>query len=192
MNDPDRVVVRYGLITCLPDYKPFRELSNADNMEDLTSFNRCIELDPGTRKLILDMIGSMKSLIPDDPAMASSSGYSNSPFTGEFIREVLKVAANHEGLLSGIVEPGSIEKLLQHANNLREIGDQIEKLLHAVRNYQEMASFLSYKQAGLVKEHLELIVPGSCRKAEEVDQKMKQKNFNHQPVSNKNIKLKII
>ncbi len=161
-------------------------------MEDLTPFNRCIELDPGTRKLMLDMIRSMKSLIPDKPALIPYSGYTNSPFIEEFVRKVLKVAANHEGLLSGIADPGSIEKLMYHANSLREVGDQVEKLLQAVRKYQNLASYLSYRQAGLVKEHLEIIAPGSCRDADQVDQKINKKNVNNLSSAKNNNKLKIV
>ena len=141
---------------------------------------------------MLDMIRSMKSLIPYDPALVPFYGYSNSPFIEEFVRKVLKVAVNHEGLLSGIADPGSIEKLLHHANGLREVGDQIEKLLQAVRNYQNLVSFLSYKQAGFVKEHLELIAPDSCRDADQVDQKMKKKNFSNHSSRKNNIKLKVV
>ena len=138
------------------------------------------------------MIRSMKSLIPDDPALVPSSGYTNSPFIEEFVREVLKAAVNHEGLLSDIADRGSLEKMLHHANDLREVGDQIEKLLQAVRNYQNLASFLSYKQADLVKEHLELIAPDSCRDADQVDQKMKKKSFSNHSSRKKNIKLKVV
>ena len=141
---------------------------------------------------MLDMIRSMKSLIPDDPALVPSSGYTNSPFIEEFVREVLKAAVNHEGLLSDIADPGSLEKMLHHANELRKVGDQIEKLLNAVRKYQNLSSFLSYKQADLVKEHLELIAPDSCRDADQVDQKMKKKSFNNHSSGEKNIKLKVV
>jgi len=161
-------------------------------MEDLTPFNRCIKLDPGARKLILDMIRSIKSLIPDDPALVPSPGYADSPFIEEFVREVLKAAENNYALLTDIADPGSLENLLRHAGDLQEVGDQIEKLLHAVRNYQNLASFLSYKQADLVKEHLELIAPDSCREADQVAQKMKKKNLSNQTSRKKNIKLKVV
>jgi hypothetical protein len=160
-------------------------------MEDLTPFNRCIELEPGTRKLMLDMIRSMKSLIPDDPALVPSSGYSNSPFIKEFVKEIMRIAENHEGLLSGITDPGSLNKLLHHSNGLREIGDQIERLLQSVRNYQNLATFLLYQQASLVKEHLELIFPDSCKKAGQVDQKIKKKDPGINSLR-KNINLKIV
>jgi len=138
------------------------------------------------------MIRSIKSLIPDDPALVPSPGYEDSPFIEQFIREVLKAAENHDALLSDIADPGSLENLLRHAGELREVGDQIENLLRAVRNYQNLASFLSFKQADLVKEHLELIAPDSCREADQVAQKMKKKNLNNHSSRNKNINLKVV
>ena len=161
-------------------------------MEDLTPFNRCIELEPGTRKLMLDMIRSMKSLIPDNPALVPSSGYADSPFIEEFVREILQAAENNEGMLSGISEPGSLQKLVNHSNGLQEIGNQIEKLLKAIRNHQNMTVYLLYQQAKLMKEHLELIAPDCCDKANQVEQKMNIKNLNKKPSGKKNVKLKVV
>jgi hypothetical protein len=161
-------------------------------MEDLTPFNRCIELDPGTRKLMLDMIRSMKSLIPDNPALVPSSDYANSPFADEYVREIQQVVENHEAILSGISDPGALEKLVNHSRGIREIGDQIEKLLKSVRNYQNLASYLLYQEANFLKEHLEMVSPGNCRKADQVEKKMNKKESDNNTSRKNNVKLKVV
>ena len=55
-----------------------------------------------------------------------------------------------------------------------------------------MTVYLLYQQAKLMKEHLELIAPDCCDKANQVEQKMNIKNLNKKPSGKKNVKLKVV
>ena len=138
------------------------------------------------------MIRSMISLMPEDPEITKSCQYPDSPFIEAFVNQVLKISENHEGLLSDISDPGSLEKMLSNAKGLGEIADLLQNLLNAIRNYQKLATFLSYKQAVMLKEHIELFAPGSFQNQKPDVRGKNKKNNTHQTTKMNTVKFKVL
>ena len=128
-------------------------------MEDLLKFSHFLEISRDTRKLILDMVRSIHSLVPSNPVMASRVSGLNYAGVMDHTAEILETMREEQEIFDGIIDPDELEKYVKAASDFREIGDQIEKLLNAVRDYQALANYLTFSLVKMIKDHLELIHP---------------------------------
>jgi hypothetical protein len=128
-------------------------------MEDLLKFSHSLELSRETRKLILDMIRSLKSVFPSNPVITDKANGINYSAVADHISEILEIAREKPEIFDGIIDPDELEKYSRSASEYREIVNQIEKLLNAVREYQILANYLTCSLAVLIKEHLEMTEP---------------------------------
>jgi hypothetical protein len=162
-------------------------------MEDLIKFNQSIELTPDARKLMFGMIRSMQSLVPSDPVLVpeDSSEY-DSRFMHLYASEVLKLSRENENIFDGIVEPGILDKYISNTDHFRQLGDQLEKLLKAIRKYQHLSGYLSHRLARMMKDHLEMIQPDICKSLDHDLSEINTEMASRRPVKHANSKLKIV
>jgi len=132
-------------------------------MEDLLKFSHSLELSGDARKLILDMVRSIQSLVPSNPILTPRAGGINYAVVMEHIAEILEMVREKEEIFEGIINPDELEKYIRAASDFGEIGDQIEKLLNSVRDYQILANYLTYSLMMMIKDHLEMIHPEDCK-----------------------------
>jgi len=132
-------------------------------MEDLLKFSQSLELSRDTRKLILDMISSVRSVFPSSPVVSARTSGINYSMVADHVAELLEKAREKQEIFDGIFNPDELEKYIKSAADFREIGDQIEKLLKAVRDYQVLANYLTTRLALMIKEHLEIIDPENVK-----------------------------
>ena len=132
-------------------------------MKDLLKFSYSLELGRDTRKLILDMVRSMQSLVPSNPVLASRADGINYGVVMDHVSEILEIVREKQKIFEGIFNPDEFEKYIKAASDFGEIGDQIEKLLNSVRDYQILANYLAYSLAMMIKDHLEMIHPEDCK-----------------------------
>ena len=128
-------------------------------MEDLLKFSHFLEISRDTRKLILDMVRSIQSLVPSNPVLISRASRLNYAEVMDHTAEILEIMHEKQEIFDGIINPDELEKYIKAASDFREIGDQIEKLLNAVRDYQFLANYLTYSLVIMIKDHLEMIHP---------------------------------
>jgi len=146
-------------------------------MEDLKKYNHRFEMNMGTKKLILDMIRSMRSLVPDKPTVINGiSGY-NSSFSDKYVEEVTKIFEDHEELFDGFMDPDTFKKYIDYSKDFKEIGDQLDKLLKSVRDYQKLAELLSFQLAKMIRQHIDMVCPGNFDKLDEYEEE--HQNSNH-------------
>jgi hypothetical protein len=143
--------------------KIFRQIDSFKPMEDLLKFSHFLELGQDTRKLILDMVRSMHSLLPSNPVLTSKESGINYTVLMDQASEILELVREKQEIFDGIFNPDELEKYIMAASGFGEIGDQIEKLLNAVREYQILANYLTYSLAITIKDHLEMIHPEECK-----------------------------
>ena len=136
-------------------------------MEDLLKFSHSLELSRDTRKLILDMIRSVGSVFPSNPVLADRTSGINYSMVADHVAELLEKAREKQEIFDGIFNPDELEKYFKSASDFGEIGDQIEKLLNAVRDYQVLANYLTSRLALMIKEHLEIIDPENVKSLDE-------------------------
>jgi hypothetical protein len=153
-------------------------------MEDLLKFSHSIELSRDTRKIILDMVRSMQSLFPFNPVLTTRENGIDYAAVMENAAEILEIVSEKQEIFDGIFNPDELEKFMKAVTDFGEIGDQVEKLRNAVRDYQNLACYLTYKLALMINEHLEMTCPdeyqsmhkkisGLCRPVPDVFVKVK-------------------
>jgi hypothetical protein len=131
-------------------------------MEDLLKFSHFLELSRDARKIILDMVRSIKSLVPSYPVLTSRASGINYEGVMDHAEEILEIVREKQEIFDGIFNPDELEKYINATADFEEIGDQIEKLLNAVRDYQILANYLTYSLVMMIKDHLEMIHPEDC------------------------------
>jgi hypothetical protein len=128
-------------------------------VEDLLKFSHSLELSRDTRKIILDMVRSMQSLFPFKPVIAVRQNGADYTAVMDEASEILRIAREKQEIFEGIFNPEDLEKYLKAVSDLGEISGQVEKLQNALREYQDIACWLAYRFASLIKEHLEMTCP---------------------------------
>lgn len=128
-------------------------------MEDLLKFSNTLELSRDTRKIILDMVHSMQSLFPVNPLLTIQDNNADYAAVMDQASEILKIAREKEEIFEGIFNPEDLEKYIKAASDFREILGQVEKLQRALSDYQEIACWLTYRLASMIKEHIEMTCP---------------------------------
>jgi len=132
-------------------------------MEDLLKYSHFLEISRDTRKLILDMVRSIHSLVPSNPVLSSRASGINYAVMKDYAPEILEIVREKQEIFDGIFDPDELEKYIRAASDFSEIGDQIEKLLNAVREYQILANYLTFSLVMMIKDHLEMIHPEECK-----------------------------
>jgi len=162
-------------------------------MEDLIRFNQGIELSPDAKKLMLGMIRSMQSLLPSGPVLVpeDASEY-NSGFMHFYTAEVLKLSQENEDIFDGITDPVILERYIDNTNNLKELGDQLGKLLKAVRKYQHLSGYLSHRLACMMKDHMEMVQSDICKSLDHDLSEINKEMASKRPVKQVNHMLKIV
>lgn len=128
-------------------------------MEDLLKFSYSFEISRDAKKLIMDMVRSIQSLVPSNPVLTSRVSEIDYAEVMDHAAEILEIIREKQEIFDGIFDPDEFEKYLKAADDFGKIGDQIEKLLNAVRDYQILANYLTYSLAMMIKEHLKMIHP---------------------------------
>jgi hypothetical protein len=136
-------------------------------MEDLLKFSYSLELSRDTRKIILDMVRSMQSLFHFNPVFTNRQDGVDYAAVMEHTAEILELVSEKQEIFDGIINPDDLEKYVKAASDFEEIGDQIEKLRDSVREYQNLACYLTYKLTLMIKEHLEMTCPDDCQSLHE-------------------------
>jgi hypothetical protein len=128
-------------------------------MEDLLRFSHALEISRDTRKIILDMVHSMQSLFPVSPLLTIRDKNADYAAIIDQASEILKISRDKQEIFNGIFNPEDLEKYLKAASDFKEILGQVEKLQSALSDYQELACWLTYRLASMIKEHLEMTCP---------------------------------
>jgi hypothetical protein len=128
-------------------------------MEDLLKFSHSLELSRDTRKIILDMIHSMQSLFPVSRLLTIKDNNADYAVIMDQAPEILRIAREKQEIFEGILNPEDLEKYLNAPSDFKEILGEVEKLQSALSDYQEIACWLTYRFASMIREHIEMTCP---------------------------------
>jgi hypothetical protein len=162
-------------------------------MEDLIRFNQSIELSPDARKLMLGMIRSMHALVPSGPVLVpEDTSESDSGSMRFYAAAVLNHSRENEDVFDGIIDPCILEKYIDNTDHLKELGDQLEKLLRAIRKYQHLSGYLAHKLACMMKDHLAMVQPDICKSLDHDLSEINKELVSKRSVKHVHGKLKIV
>lgn len=134
-------------------------------------YNPNLQIDPGTKKLILRLLDSLLSVVPvERKPEPDTTAQEAAPVNGKdvYIEKVLLNAHANAELLNGIFDPSELERYYRYLKDYREISGKVAELHAAVNDYRDAAFRFSAGLAKVLQEHLEMVSP-SFRSAFDAD-----------------------
>ncbi len=155
-------------------------------MENAVPYCGDLHLDAGTRKLILNLLSSIRSVIPaaEPPGSGRPDGEPD-PKSLDYIHSILVLARKHSRELEGIFDPDELLRYSRYASGYQDIIMLMEKILEEMKTCRDSALSFAGQMAKLVEEHLRMttsaeIGKGNIRENESL------------PVAREGVKLKIV
>jgi hypothetical protein len=126
------------------------------------AFTYCSDphIDSATKNLILNMIRSIRSVVPANLPPESKlpdAGYNRKDL--DEIRDILLQARIHAKEFEGVFNLEELQRYSGYAADSQEIVAQIEKLYKEMKTLRDYTLKFSSLLAGMVEEHLKLTIP---------------------------------
>ncbi|HEC43999.1 MAG TPA: hypothetical protein ENI20_14345 [Bacteroides sp.] len=126
-------------------------------MENAIPYCRDLYLDVGTKKLILNLLSSIRSVVPVAGPPGPDSPTDTSGLKDlEKIRNLLIRARQHSDELEGIFNPDELQRYTRYVSDYQDIMSQMEKLLEELKNCRDSALNYASGMAVLVEWHLRM------------------------------------
>ena len=133
-------------------------------LQEPITYNKNIQLDPATKKLIIGLLNSLLSVVPVD-RKGEPDTTAQEPIPDRerdlFIEEALRNAFEHEELLKGVIDPRELERYYAYLKDYREISVKLKEVLAAINSYRDTAYQFSFRLAELLDEHINMVSPAS-------------------------------
>jgi len=131
-------------------------------MKDSLAHNFDIRIESGTKRLILDMIRSIHSVIPADTDVEFQEMDLSvrADKLNTYVEEVISLTEEHPEILSGIFDINELKAYLIYSQDYQDITKQLENLLDKLKQHHEKTNFLTVQLASSIQEHLDLVAPG--------------------------------
>jgi hypothetical protein len=132
-------------------------------MEEALAYNHNVRIETTTKQLILEMIKSIRSVMSTGPVIPFDKAAEElrADVLQKYVEEVIRLAEDNPEILSGVYNINDLKKYLRYSQDYLEITDQLQDLLCTIKQYQEVTNLFAVKLANLVREHLEMVVPGA-------------------------------
>ena len=126
-------------------------------MENAIPYCGDLHMDAGTKKLILNLLSSIRSVVPvEDPPGPHSPGEDPGLKTMEDIRNVLILARQNSEELDGIFNPDELMRYTRYVNDYQDIMTNLEKILDQMRVCRNSALQFASSMAEIVEDHLHM------------------------------------
>ncbi len=129
-------------------------------MENAISYCGDLHIDAGTRKLILNLLSSIRSVVPVvDPPEPNSPEYDPDVKSQDYIRNVFVLARQHSDELEGLFNPDELLRYSRYIADYQDIMVQLEKILEEVKLSRDSAWRFASGLAEMVEEHIRMTIP---------------------------------
>jgi len=116
-----------------------------------------LHVDAGTKKLILNLLSSIRSVVPvEDPPGPHSPGENPGLKNLEDIRNVLILARQNSEELDGIFNPDELMRYTRYVKDYQDIIVSLEKILDQMKACRDSALHFASGMAEIVEDHLHM------------------------------------
>ncbi len=126
-------------------------------MEDAIPYYGDLHLDAATKKLILNLLKSIRSVVPvidaSDPTVPDGDQDFKSK---EYIRNVALRSRQHSDMLEGIFDPGELLRYSGYVKDYQDLIDQMEQVLAELTSCRDSAWRFASRLAELTEEHIQM------------------------------------
>jgi len=126
-------------------------------MEEAIPYYGDLHLDAATKKLILNMLKSIRSVVPVSDASDPTVPDGDQEFKSkEYIRNVALRSRQHSDMLEGIFNPDELLKYAGYVKDYQDLIDQMEQVLAELTSCRDSAWRFASRLAELTEEHIQM------------------------------------
>jgi hypothetical protein len=126
-------------------------------MEEAIPYYGDLHIDAATKKLILNLLKSIRSVVPATAVPESSGQDADQGFrSSEYIRNVALRSGQHADMLEGIFNPGELLRYSGYIKDYQDLIDQMEKVLAELIRCRDSAWKFASRLAEITDEHLQM------------------------------------
>jgi hypothetical protein len=138
-------------------------------MEEAIPYFGDLHIDAATKKLILNLLKSIRSVVPVTHVPESTGPDADQGLkSNEYIRNVALKSTQHAALLEGIFNPGELLRYSGYVKDYQDLIDQMEKVLSELISCRDSARKFASRLAEMTEEHLQMF--GEAPQEASVDQ----------------------
>ena len=127
-------------------------------MEEAIPYYGDLHLDAATKKLILNLLKSIRSVVPVIDAPESTAPDGDQDFKSkEYIRNVALRSRQHSEMLEGILNPGELLRYSGYIKDYQDLIDQMEQVLVELISCRDSAWKFASRLAEMAEEHMQMI-----------------------------------
>jgi len=126
-------------------------------MEEAIPYYGDLHLDAATKKLILNMLKSIRSVVPVIDASEPTVPDGDQDFKSkEYIRNVALRSRQHSDMLEGIFNPDELLRYAGYVKDYQDLIDQMEQVLAELTSCRDSAWRFASRLAELTEEHIQM------------------------------------
>jgi hypothetical protein len=126
-------------------------------MEEAIPYYGDLHLDAATKKLILNLLKSIRSVVPVIDASEPTLADADQDFKSkEYIRNVALRSRQHSDMLEGIFDPGELLRYAGYVKDYQDLIDQMKKVLADLTSCRDSAWRFASRLAELTEEHIQM------------------------------------
>ena len=127
-------------------------------MEEAIPYYGDLHMDAATKKLMLNLLKSIRSVVPviDTPGSAGPD-YDQELKSNEYIRNVALRSRQHSDMLEGIFDPGELIRYAGYIKDYQDLIDQMEQVLVELISCRDSAWKFASRLAEMAEEHMQMI-----------------------------------
>jgi hypothetical protein len=126
-------------------------------MEHVIRYYGDLHLDAATKKLILNLLKSIRSVVPVIDASEPTAPDGDQHFKSkEYIRNVALRSGQHSDMLEGIFNPDELHRYSGYIKDYQDLIDQMEQVLVELTSCRDSAWRFASRMAELTEEHIQM------------------------------------
>lgn len=126
-------------------------------MEEAIPYYGDLQLDAATKKLLLNLLKSIRSVVPVIDASESTETDGDQHLKSkEYIRNVALRSSQHSALLEGIFNPDELLRYAGYVKDYQDLIDQMEQVLKELKCCRDAAWRFASRLAEMTDEHIEM------------------------------------
>ena len=127
-------------------------------MEETIPYYGDLHIDAATKKLILNLLKSVRSVVPVPDAPETTAQDVKQDFRSkDYIRNVALRSRQHADMLEGIFNPDELLRYSGYIKDYQDLINQTEKVLEELINCRDSALKVASRMAEMTEEHIQMI-----------------------------------
>jgi hypothetical protein len=128
-----------------------------ENMEKAIPYYGDLHLDAATKKLILNLLKSIRSVVPVIDASESTAPDGDQDLKSrDYIRNVALRSRQHSDMLEGIFNPGELLRYSGYIKDYQDLITQVEQVLKELTSCRDSAWKFASRLAEMTEEHIQM------------------------------------